>query len=410
MRRRLLRSTLGVVAVAILALGLPLLYVSLRLIDDNARTELLREAQSVQSYVEDRIQTHRRIADEIGQIVARDDRVTVMLPGRAAIVVGPPPRAHPLAQQIELGTGGSVRVERDGAEVHDRQLSVGLVIGAVAATAAVLAAAVAVLMARRLSGPLLDVADRAARLGAGDFRSVGRRHGVPELDRVSDVLDRSAEEIAELVGRERDLVTDVSHQIRSRLTALSMRLEELAAHSDQEVRDEATQALEQAERLGGVVTELLADARDRRSAEATRLDLAAEIATILGEYAPAVRRAGRAVVVDCEPGLRAVATSGRLHQVVGVLVDNAFQHGAGAVRVSASSTGRKAVIEVSDEGAGVPVELAIHIFERGFSGRSSTGLGLALARALVEADGGRLELRRPRPPTFAVYLDRVEPR
>ena len=61
-------------------------------------------------------------------------------------------------------------------------------------------------------------------------------------------------------------------------------------------------------------------------------------------------------------------------------------------------------IEVTDEGAGVSDELAPHIFDRGFSGAGSTGVGLALARALVEADGGRLELQRRRPARFSVFL------
>ena len=62
------------------------------------------------------------------------------------------------------------------------------------------------------------------------------------------------------------------------------------------------------------------------------------------------------------------------------------------------------MVEVTDTGEGIPEALAPHVFDRGVSGASSTGLGLALARALVEADGGRLELSSARPATFAVYL------
>jgi signal transduction histidine kinase len=59
---------------------------------------------------------------------------------------------------------------------------------------------------------------------------------------------------------------------------------------------------------------------------------------------------------------------------------------------------------VSDAGAGIPEELVPHVFDRGVSVGSSTGIGLALARALVEADGGRLELSRARPPVFTIFL------
>jgi len=94
--------------------------------------------------------------------------------------------------------------------------------------------------------------------------------------------------------------------------------------------------------------------------------------------------------------------------VIGVLLDNALRHGAGTVTLAArdgtSSTRDSVLIEVSDTGAGVPDELAEHIFERGVSGGGSTGLGLALARALIDSDGGRLELSVKRPATFTVFL------
>ena len=101
-------------------------------------------------------------------------------------------------------------------------------------------AVVATVTARRLAEPLRDVADRAARLGAGDFRRTPDRHGIPELDRVSDVLDTSAGALAELVQRERNLVGDVSHQLRSRLTALQLRLDELTTHPDPDVDERRT--------------------------------------------------------------------------------------------------------------------------------------------------------------------------
>ena len=91
-----------------------------------------------------------------------------------------------------------------------------------------------------------------------------------------------------------------------------------------------------------------------------------------------------------------------------MLVENALTHGAGSVRIAVRTTpsggGSMAVVEVSDEGPGIPDALVPHIFDRGVSTASSTGIGLGLARAFVEADGGRLELRRASPPVFAVFL------
>src|SRR4029079_17847804 len=86
------------------------------------------------------------------------------------------------------------------------------------------------------------------------------------------------------------------------------------------------------------------------------------------------------------------------------LLENALRHGGGTVTLAARATDLGLQVEVGDAGAGVPEELVPHVFDRGVSVGSSTGLGLALARALVEADGGRLEPSRARPPVFTIFL------
>lgn len=108
-----------------------------------------------------------------------------------------------------------------------------------------------------------------------------------------------------------------------------------------------------------------------------------------------------------EKGLAAYATTGSVSQVIATLLDNALVHGAGTVTIRASQTPRSVVIEVRDEGRGVPAELAPRIFERSVSGKpGGTGLGLALARSLADTDGGKVVLVRPRPAVFAVFLPR----
>ena len=190
-------------------------------------------------------------------------------------------------------------------------------------------AVVSTVTARRLAEPLRDVADRAARLGAGDFRSAPDRHGIPELDRVSDVLDTSASALSELVQRERALVGDVSHQLRSRLTALQLRLDELATHPDPSARREALAALEQAERLAGVLDELLEAARAARAAGAELQDLREGLRGGRRGVAPGAAR-GRALVrLRVPDGLLARVTPARIKEAVGALVENAIQHGGG---------------------------------------------------------------------------------
>jgi signal transduction histidine kinase len=403
-RRRLLLSTLGVAAVAVLALGLPLLMVTLRLIDDASHNDLLREVQTVAAYVEDRLDTDDLDAGRLGRLVPPDQWVRVDLPDGRVLIAG----SHldrPYEATAPIRDGGRVSVALPAGDVASRKLRASIAIGLGIVASMTVAAVVAVFSARQLAVPLLAVADRAARLGAGDFRPSSVRHGVPELDRVAEVLDTSGRAIADLLRRERDLASDISHQLRSRLTALRMRLEEIARlAADGDIGQEARGALEQTERLSGVIDELLAQARRARAEGAAEIDVAQEVASVLDEREPAIRRLGRNIVVDATPGLVAVASPGRLHQAVGALVDNALEHGGGAVTVSVRRSAQHALVEVTDEGIGVPAELVPRLFERGVSGAGGTGIGLALARVLVETDGGRLELRQPRPPIFAAYL------
>ena len=112
-----------------------------------------------------------------------------------------------------------------------------------------------------------------------------------------------------------------------------------------------------------------------------------------------------------ERDLQAYVTPGGLAQVLATLIDNALMHGGGTVTLQTSQNARSVVIEVRDEGKGVPPELVSRIFERSVSGRpEGTGLGLALARTMAAADGGRVVLIKPKPTTFAVFLPRNPPK
>jgi signal transduction histidine kinase len=116
------------------------------------------------------------------------------------------------------------------------------------------------------------------------------------------------------------------------------------------------------------------------------------------------------MVLIGESRLQAYVTPGGLAQVIATLLDNALMHGQGTVTIRRSQSPRSVVIEVEDEGDGVPAELVSRIFERSVSGRpEGTGLGLALARTMAAADGGRIVLARRRPPVFAVFLPRNPP-
>ncbi|GAA0526658.1 two-component sensor histidine kinase [Saccharopolyspora subtropica] len=404
MRRRILQATLLAVAVTAVVLGLPLGFSALKLVQDITAGDLSTRAQQIATLLDEQIASRRAIDLNAVRLAVPDGARLIVRTQAHDYVYGPDPGEDPLVESVPMVQSGTVTIAAPSAPVRTQQLQVAALVLMLVVLSAGTGMIVAILTARRLADPLRHVAARAARLGAGDFRPDPKRHEVPELDRVADALDASGAALSQLVQRERDLVGDVSHQLRSRLTALHLRLEALAAAEDPEVREEASAALEQAERLAGVLDDLLAAATAARARDAEPLDVSSLLSDVAAEWRDPLKAEGRTLRLKVSDGLLARATPTRLRETIGVLLDNALRHGEGTVTLAARQGSGTVVVEVSDSGSGVPDALVPYVFERGFSGHGSTGVGLALARALVEADGGRLELSQARPAMFEVFL------
>jgi signal transduction histidine kinase len=257
--------------------------------------------------------------------------------------------------------------------------------------------------ATRLTQPMTELAAQAERLGAGESR-IGRvESGIDEIDRVSEVLSHSAVNLTRQLAQQRDFAADASHQLRTPLTALLMRLDEIAATDDLAVaREEAGIAIDQVERLTKVVDDLMA--RSRAHGEDQRhVSLDSVLAALQREWQPAFASARRSVRVHGERGLYVQATRSAVSQIISTLLENSLRHGRGTVDVHARRSGPSVVLEMSDQGVGVPLDIAAHIFERSVSS-GGTGLGLTLARDLAAANGGRLELVSAQPAVFALFL------
>ncbi|GAA1097116.1 sensor histidine kinase [Tsukamurella spumae] len=420
MRSRILRSTIAVVAVTGLFLGLPLMFYTWRWLDDAARTDLQHRLTRASSEI---LGQDQRTGDS-GEPPVAALRLLVPSGGRLVLTYtdgdGVPreltvgadaPLERPMVEGTSLGEAGVLRLEQDYSTVRSEQyraLTIELIVMALSVTAGVVVAAVT---ASRVADPVQDVADRAQRLADGDFRPDPNRHGIEELDRVLDVLDAATVEIADRLQRERQIVGDVSHQLRSRLTAIHIRLDELTLHADPEVVSEARAALDQVDRLTSSVSDMVQMARTERTPQGT-VDIRAELTPLLADLAPSFEKAGRrlTVVSGREAPLPARATATRVREATAVLVDNALVHGHGEVRVTLGAVGAHTVlVTVSDEGSGISDGDAQRIFRRGYSVGNGTGVGLALARASIEGDGGRLQLQSRRPTTFAIFLPAASP-
>ncbi|MCX5333585.1 MULTISPECIES: ATP-binding protein [unclassified Streptomyces] len=409
MRRRLIQSTLAVVLVVIAVFGVSLVIVETRTISNSAQERVDSEAVRLASIVDSRLLGEQTVdAQVLKEQVAGDRYAVIRIPGEPVIEVGTKATGDVISATETGEEGETVTVQEPRSSVTREVGRTLLIIGAVALLAVIAAVLLAVRQANKLASPLTDLAETAERLGSGDPRPRHKRYGVHELDRVADVLDSSAERIARMLTAERRLAADASHQLRTPLTALSMRLEEITLTDDlNTVKEEATIALTQVERLTDVVERLLTNSRDPRTGSAVSFDLDEVIQQQLAEWRPAYRSVGRAIVSSGKRHLRAVGTPGAVAQVLAALIENSLMHGGGTVALRTRVTGNQAVIEVTDEGPGVPADLGARIFERAISGRNSTGIGLAVARDLAEADGGRLEMLQAQPAVFGLFLSRT---
>jgi signal transduction histidine kinase len=229
MRRQLIATTALIALAAILVLGIPLGLVESARARTEALARLEREADGIAAAVDE------------GTGMPRAAALTPWLrPGHAAIVeaggapvrIGRMPAGARLSARSGASQGVRVTVVAPATEVTRRRRQVWLLVGGLAIAGTAAAAGLATLQARRFIRPLQRLVATSDRLGAGDFSARTGRLELPELDRVAIALDAAAVQIAQLVGRQREFSANVSHQLRTPLTAMRLRLDELATLDD----------------------------------------------------------------------------------------------------------------------------------------------------------------------------------
>ena len=263
-------------------------------------------------------------------------------------------------------------------------------------------------LARGVTSPLREMAGAADAMARGDYSRRVTATSMDEVGRLARAFNHMAAELAENDRVRRDLVANVSHELRTPITALQARLENLVDGVEAPDPEILGTMLLQTERLGRLVTQLL----DLSRLESGTLPLDRTAFPVRPLIEHAVREqalrdldVSLEVVVD-DPALTADGDPERVHQVVANLLENAVRHSpaGGTVEVRARRAGADVVIEVADEGPGIPEAEADRIFERFYradEARSSqaggAGLGLAIARWIVDLHGGDIHPERREP-------------
>lgn len=411
MRRRLSILVLAVTSMVVIAFVVPLA-LSVR---DQAESRALSRGQRTAQAVAGGLAVAASLAADgtvdaatAGLVVAAagDDRTSVFLPG--GDVTGLPAEAGPAVAAAARGRAFTVQ-EPGGAAVlvpvttgdgnlvvrvlvPDEELRSGvagawLALGGLGALLILVAVAVADRLARSLVRPVGDLASAARRMAAGDLETRVDPEGPPEIAEVGSAFNHLAERLDDLLAAERESVADLSHRLRTPLTALRLQAEML------EDREAAASLLTDVDRLGREVDAVIADARRPSSAAGRRhADLAAVASHRLGFWEVLAEEQRRPVEGTIPPGPIPVPLAEEdLATAVDTLLDNVFTHtppGSG-YRVEVGSGPPTLVVD--DAGPGFADE---GLVERGRSGSGGTGLGLDIVRRIAVRAGGDISVGR----------------
>lgn len=403
MRRRLVVSTIAIVLVVLGTLAVPIGLVVYQAGVDQIEARLDQQvAAVVTAYNQDLARGFDPALPDLADMLGPRDGLQVTRSG-GVVFSNVPFRSESTRSTSRVTLDGSVvRVltDADPLDADFRAQMRTLLLLALGAVAA--AAGLAAVQARQLARPLERLAGRAARLGDGDFSSRPfELTQIPEIDHIGVALDSSAEKVATMLANERHFTADATHQLRTGIAGIAMRLEILTMNSDPTVAEDARAGLAQTDQLNSTIDDLLAATRSRSTDERVVFDLAALVESHVREWQPRYATVKRHVsMITSRAAPPVFGTKGLVGQVIDILIDNALKHGAGSVTLMIDGPS----VIVIDQGVGVPDEQLAKMFDGPVDPAARHGRGLSLARRLAQVDGASLDVVGNQPLRFRLRL------
>ncbi|HEY6798445.1 MAG TPA: HAMP domain-containing sensor histidine kinase [Kineosporiaceae bacterium] len=412
MRRQLTLLVGATTSAVVLAFLIPLALVSRVRAEDLAVTAATSQTLSA---VNAAVST-RDVKDIPGLVArfvgtTRFGRTTVYL-GNGA-VIGPDPADAQIKQAMRNGDSGTYPID-DGAAVITTSTGPAGTIAArtivprdilhqgVAQTTASLAALGMVLLlgamfaadrlGRRISAPVRRLAGAAETMRDGNLDVRIPERGTSEVVALAAALNQLAARVQKQMAESRDSVADLSHRLRTPVTALRLDTDSVA---DPEVAERLRQHVTQLERT---VDAIVHDARRPTRAGGDSCDVGKVVKERADFWSALAEEQGRQMRISVPPdrALRARLDASDLSDVVDVLIDNVFAHTEEGVPLEvwvAPRPNGAVVLTVEDGGQGLP---QADIIARGSSGAGSTGLGMDIVRRAANASGGTMEVGRSR--------------
>ncbi|MCX4699114.1 HAMP domain-containing sensor histidine kinase [Streptomyces sp. NBC_01373] len=432
MNRQLIRSYILIVAVAIFLFTVPVAFTLTKQLRDDTAVSVLREAKTMALLLGNGDGTSCDALEQMAQAYRTETpgRVEATPTNGCVPKLPRPENDAALAQALKgekpapdwgadfiwgkelvvtvparaSGEGGAVRIVYSTKDMTARLWQIWGFRAGLAVIVLAAAAAIGAFAARRITAPLRELNGMASKFSDGDLTARSPVTGPPETQTLARTLNQGAERLDTLVASQRIFVADASHQLRTPLTALRLSLDNIADGVDDEfVREDVEQATAEVVRMSRLVNGLLVLARaEAKVTAAEPLSLPDIVDERLAVWRPAADERGVTVALrgSADGRLLVLSSPGALDQVLDNVLSNALEVSpdGGTITVRMEQQGEEVVLSVLDQGPGMSDPEKSRAFDRfwrgqGLTGRSGSGLGLAVVKQLVTDDGGTVTLR-----------------
>ncbi len=425
MTRRLLATYLGVTAIVIVALGVPLAITYQHdvqhdrtlqvqagtaalatLVDDSAEHSISLTAPVLAAHYADQLQARMILLDAERGVLADSggrDPISRFMPAVRRAPTGQittgstDDRLYVIASTIG---GGHVLAVYPPVGVNSTVRHYWLLIGLFAGMALIAATVVGLLLARSLSRPLRALEHATVAVGEGRLETVPET-GPPEVRSLAASFNQATAKVNRLLDAQAAWVSDASHELRTPLAAVRLRLDNLQAAPTTARDEDIAAALTDVDRLSRLTDDLLALSRiDPTGGAPSPIDVEAVMADQIALWSPLAAEHQVQLITNVEGHPIATARSGTIEQVLDNLLANAFDVAPAhsSITVSAAAKADCVELHVLDQGPGLTAQERTRAFDRFWRGSAArpgegSGLGLAIVRRLVESDHGTVELQ-----------------
>jgi two-component system, OmpR family, sensor kinase len=427
LRARLLAAFAYTLLVVIVALEVPLSANVSDRVNAEVEADSAAQAQVVAANVADQLGNPARVQAIVSEASRNLDGLVFVIDGRGrqiasseeGIVSPPRPTDDPIALEALRGniaqgrhhegrdvlstavpivrngrTVGALEVEQSLDAVHDQVRQDVLALIGIGLLALVLGLGVAWILAGSIARPLRSLGEAARRRAAGDTEARAPARGSREQVEVAEEFNEMADRLDAVLESQRAFVADASHQLRTPLTGLRLRLEAAGVKtSDPAVRRELEAAERESARLEGLVSDLLELASSEQPAEDETADLREAAREAIERWRGTAGESGHELLLDDRGGAVVRAGETELAAILDNLIENALKYSprGSTVTVECDGANGSGRIGVVSESGPIDPELSRRAFERFYRGggrRDGTGLGLPIVAALARRRGG----------------------